>query len=74
MRDVHILESPDCAVAYCGPAHGQTWTHPDTADWPPEIMLSSGGLEYPYRLIHDVRARRLARDHSGNVLYVAVNP
>ena len=62
------------ARAYCGPAHGHTWLLESGSSWPPRIMLVSQDGPHEYRLIHDLRAHRPARDHLGNTLYMPVIP
>jgi hypothetical protein len=60
------------AKAYCGPAHGLTWQRQGPTSWPPRIVLASRAGPQEYRLVHDPRAHRPARDHLGNTLYMPV--
>ena len=62
------------ARAYCGPAHGHTWLLESGSSWPPRTMLVSQDRPREYRLIHDLRAHRPARDHLGHTLYMLVIP
>ena len=62
------------ARAYCGPAHGHTWLLESGSPWPRRITLVSQDGPHGYRLIHDLRAHRPARDHLGNTLYMPVIP
>lgn len=62
------------ARAYCGPAHGHTWLLEGGSSWPPRIMLGSRDGPHEYRLVHDLRSHRPARDHLGNTLYMPVLP
>ena len=64
------LSDQEWAKAYCGPAHGYTWRRETASSWPPRIVLTSRSGPYEYRLVHDLRAHRPARDHLGNTLYM----
>ena len=60
------------ARAYCGPAHGRSWTlSPDTTP-PATVELRVGGQHFHYRLVYNPLTRRPAKDHLGNYLYIAV--
>ncbi len=61
------------AKAYCGPAHGQSWVIDDVHSLPEQLDLEFDGAVHVYRLVHDPRAGRPARDHSGNYLYMPVS-
>jgi len=60
------------AKAYCGPAHGQSWSF-DAEQPPPErVDLGAADEVHSYRLVHDPRQHRPARDHHGNYLYMPI--
>jgi hypothetical protein len=60
------------ARAYCGSAHGRSWTlSPDTTP-PATVELRVGGQQFHYRLAYNPLTRRPAKDHLGNYLYIAV--
>ena len=60
------------ARAYCGPAHGRSWTlSPDTTP-PATVELRVDGQQVHYRLAYNPLTRRPAKDHLGNYLYIAV--
>jgi hypothetical protein len=60
------------ARAYCGPAHGRSWTLSRETTPPGTVELTVGGQQFHYRLAYDPRTRRPARDHLGNYLYIAM--
>lgn len=60
------------ARAYCGPAHGRTWLRAGPEAWPACVVLGSPAGPQEYRLVHDPRSHRPARDHLGNTLYMPV--
>lgn len=60
------------ARAYCGAAHGLSWTLDPDSDPPDVVDLPlEGGLE-SYRLVYNPLTGRQARDHHGNYVYVPV--
>lgn len=67
---------PDCAEivvsarAYCGPAHRHSWTLAADGPLPEEVLLAQDGKTYRYRLVHDLRERRPARDEYGDWMYL----
>lgn len=69
------LDPPDprWAKACCGPAHGHTWRRDEPSAWPLVVLLDSHVGPQEYRVVHDLRARRPARDEFGNTLYMPVS-
>jgi hypothetical protein len=60
------------ARAYCGPAHGRSWTLTRPSTPPETVELMVGGQQFHYRLAYNPLTRRPAKDHLGNYLYIAV--
>jgi hypothetical protein len=60
------------AKAYCGPAHGRGWTIIGEHTLPERVVLDAAGGVHSYRLVHDLRLRRAARDQHGDYLYMPV--
>jgi hypothetical protein len=60
------------ARAYCGPAHGRSWSLTRDTTPPGTVELMVGGQQFRYRLAYNPMTRRPARDHLGNYLYIAV--
>lgn len=58
------------ARAYCGPAHGRSWTIDDCTHLPDRVELTTRGATRCYRLVRDPHTRRPAHDREGNVLYL----
>jgi hypothetical protein len=58
--------------AYCGPAHGRSWTLTHETTPPETVELVVDGQQCHYRLAYNPLTRRPARDHLGNYLYVAM--
>lgn len=61
----------ELARAYCGPSHGLCWAL-DSAAPPRAVDIGSGKHRVTYRLVHNPRTRRPARDYLGNYLYMPV--
>jgi hypothetical protein len=59
------------ARAYCGPAHGRSWTLTRDTTPPGTVELMVGGQQFHYRLVYNPRTRQPAKDHLGNYLYIA---
>ncbi len=73
VRSKPASTAPDavvCAKAYCGPAHGQSWSTDSGRPLPLQVHLDVAGWAYCYQLVRDLRLRRPARDHHGNYLYM----
>lgn len=60
------------ARAYCGPAHGRSWTLTRDSTPPGTVELMVGGQQFQYRLVYSPQTRQPARDHLGNYLYMPV--
>jgi|SoiMetStandDraft_2_1073263.scaffolds.fasta_scaffold431802_1 hypothetical protein len=60
------------ARAYCGPAHGRSWTLTRDTTPPGTVELMVGGQQFQYRLVYSPQTRQPARDHLGNYLYMPV--
>lgn len=58
------------ARAYCGPAHGSTWSLDPTRTAPEDVILRHGAGDFSYRLVHDQRLRRPAQDGEGRLIYL----
>lgn len=58
------------AQAYCGAAHGLTWSLNPDNDPPDVVDLPVEGSVESYRLVYHPRTGQRARDHHGNFLYV----
>lgn len=57
--------------AYCGPAHGQSWTI-EAGATPPAAVKMSADPQVVYRLIYRLDNGQPALDHLGNYLYMPV--
>jgi hypothetical protein len=61
------------ARAYCGPAHGRSWTVDTEVDAQSIVWLRSGrAASVPYRVTLDPTTLRPARDRLGNLVYMPV--
>lgn len=58
------------ARAYCGPAHGHTWALPTDESVTEHVDVTANGHTHSYRLVHDLRAHRPARDDFGHWMYL----
>ncbi len=58
------------ARAYCGPAHGRTWALAAGEPVTEQVNVCAHGHTHSYRLVHDLRARRPARDDFGHWMYL----
>lgn len=58
------------ARAYCGAAHGHTWALTTGEPVAEHVDVSAHGHTHSYRLVHDLRAQRPARDDFGHWMYL----
>lgn len=60
------------ARAYCGPAHGRSWSVQTDGTPAALVDLDVDGEAVAYRLVHHPRTRRPIRDDHGSFLYMPV--
>jgi hypothetical protein len=58
------------ARAYCGPAHGQSWTVDTDIELQSVVWLEGGEGSGAYHVTFDPVTRRPARDRHGNFVYM----
>jgi hypothetical protein len=58
------------ARAYCGPAHGWSWSVREQGPPPADVVLEVAAQTVTYRLVRHPRSHRPARDQRGHYLYM----